>query len=386
MILYLCDLPFGTSFETIVDSQTHRPGFSRTLGDIARGRAIMTVLALAILSFGFGPRVSATDKDVVETVIAGIEGNYSHSPKFNATIDMVVERRNVKKSETVRVTSPTGVTATFTVSPRSAVRRRVIVSGTSLRVDTDSENSQSGEPAETLISANGSITDYLPTAKLGWIRRPNGLPPFLDLDPRCIGVPDSLAGWGAFLHQCNVEHTEILSSGKAGGTVAIEARDIKRKRVRLLFSSSHDLLPSTISYYHDDGTLNTVTTVAYQRLEMVGAWFPKEACRFLYPQPGVAREVGDPNWTEKLTITIQSIVPNVRLPESIFELQFPTKVAVTDVIHGRRYIVGRDHSASASDSGRWSRLWLWGNIGLLLSVVCLLLARRTIRRLNNRAR
>jgi hypothetical protein len=285
------------------------------------------------------PRPSS--KELVETVLTGINHNNSRMPSLRATFEALVQNVDLDKEINQTVTEKTGGTVKLVIEPRSESSAQYILRGNDVKFESE---------GATWVIKNGAVTQYSPEDHSAWIHRLHQIPAgsFPPIDFRNVGITVD-----------NRPMVQILQEDKVLAAEFVEIRQKKMIRITLEskrgfkatyeFDPSRNLLPATAYALNPDGSNGQVAQLDYQECAP-GTWILKTARIESFPS-----KEGLFGSKVILSLKLNSLDTNFDVSDQTFELDYTRGTLVHDNVQGKTYVVGVGQAPHKTSL----RNWLW---------------------------
>jgi hypothetical protein len=280
-------------------------------------------------SGAFASEPTSEAKKLVETVLAGIDYNYSQIQAFRASLLQTTDRPWV---ETIKPgKSAKGGQAKLVVERHSVVPITCIGRGADFRYETDS-------PKSILLFSDDVFTQYHADHKIAWRRRPTEMIPVtIPWDPRNIGVLDDNRMLTQILREDKLLDAQYVSDLTGERIVRVIMINRNGKRLSMEFDPSTNLLPKTCMLYCSDGnSINVGIEIKYQKVPSGSAWYLHKATCRIY-RSGVAHKPNVNGWNQIDTIEVKelSLLGEKDVPDSTFKIDLPSETVIHDNISGK---------------------------------------------------
>lgn len=283
-------------------------------------------------SMAAGPVTCRSGDETIETVIAGIERNYSQIHSARLIIEEVSISPNVDRRETRTSATPGGGTISYTVGPLFVERSELVLRGDDLRSDRLSRVGDDWKLTGVTICRGDVWTLYHLDHQWAQIKPTSDLGGRFPIDPRQFGAGDWKYDLVEQLRSLDV--VEVVSEGGS-----------KDERLRLLterqtgsakqtaiyeFDPSRNYLPTLVANLRHDGSVNDAVEIDYQEVIPGTAWFFRDLSRKFFTDENEG-ELSAQGWRQEIIWrTVGEVRVNDEIPDEIFQIEFPVGTRVVD--------------------------------------------------------
>lgn len=352
--------------QTVVGLWTRLPQF----GCPERGRtAVLAGVVFAATAVGMPGETAAASvrSPIVQMVLDAIDANYGAID--SARLTFAEERRDagVTEETVTRHAMPSGGVAVVTRTPIVRSRLKVWLAADRLRVDC--LPGEAGESRRaTFVVANNRCTQYVDGHQAAWVRRLGEMPGMLPLDPRQYGLADIRRDFRHVFQEEQIAEAAVDRDEHGEALVRIVTQSPTGAETIYEFRESAGYLPTRLLTHWPDGSVLQVIDVEYQEVSEGEARMPKLLTQRFYAK-GVAKMPDSPAWRQQMQReVVGQIAVNEEVASSVFDLQMPDGVRVSDNIRRAVYTIAGTPPAQAPDA---SFLWATAavTIALLIAVI-----------------
>jgi len=292
---------------------------------------------------------SSSRKELVDTIITGINYNNSQLDSLQATFDATVENLIADKASSGSLIGESGATSTFVSEPKHEFTAKYVMRGSDVRLESD---------GQIWILKEGSVSQYVPSLKQAWVRRPADLPrgAFPPLDFRRISISNDARTLAQMLQEERILSAQYVAGPHEQKLIRVMLEPGNDRKVICEFDSSRNFLPITAKSVVKDGHVAKVLKLGYQQF-IPGCWVLKTAIW-----------TAEPDKPELIvSLKLRSVERNVDPSDQLFAMTFPDGTFVKDNVTGQSLITGTGPTQGPSAIRKWRWLSL-----LLMPVIVLL--------------